>query len=125
MLQKRDVLVKPEETLKKLSTGELSSEEALDQFGLKGYTALVSQKLTKRVAVIDQNYSYLFEGSAKDIKQDDPILLKIIKSFRSMTEGETISGPPLYVRFIRVLRGQTVASLAAKSPIPRLKPPTD
>ncbi len=119
MLQKRDVLVKPEETLKKLSTGELSSEEDLEQFGLKGYTALVSdKKLTKRVAVIDQNYSYLFEVNAQDMKQDDPILLKIIKSFRSMTEGETISGPPLYVRFIRVPRGQTVASLAAKSPIP-------
>ena len=119
MLRKRDVLIKPEETLKNLSTGKLSSEEALDQFGLKGYTALASDKnLIKRVAVIDQNYSYLFEGSAKDIKQDDPILLKIIKSFRSMTEGETITGPPLYVRYIRVPRGQTVASLAAKSPIP-------
>ena len=119
MLRKREVLIKPEETLKKLSTGKLSSEESLQQFGLQGYTALISDKhLTKRIAVIDQNYSYLFEGTATDIKKNDPTLLKIIKSFRSMTEAERITGPPLYVRYIRVPRGQTVGSLAAKSPIP-------
>ncbi len=118
-IRKRDALTTPEEVLKTLSSGKFSNEEKLSQSGLEGFTALVTGGgITNRLAVIDHNYTYLFEGNSSAIDRMDPIFLTIIKSFRPILKSERSAGPPLYVRYIRVPRGETVASLAAKSPIP-------
>ena len=118
-IRKRNALTTPEEILKTLSSGKLSREEELNQSGLEGFTALVTGNgTTNRLAVIDHNYTYLFEGRSGAMDKMDPLLLKIIKSFRPILKSERSSGPPLYVRYIRVPRGETVRSLAARSSIP-------
>lgn len=118
-LRRRDNSASPESVLKSTSRGELSEERKLEQAGLKGYTAIASSAgASKRLAVIDYNYTYLFEGQAADTAASDATLLKIIESFRPTHPKERQAGTPRYVQYIQVPRGATFASIAASIRIP-------
>ena len=64
------------------------------------------------------NLSYLFDGEAYNIAVEDPSLLAMIESFRPMYPAEHGAGNGLYVHYIQVPRGATMASLAASIRIP-------
>ena len=71
------------------------------------------------MAVIDyNNLSYLFAGKAQDFATGDPALLAMIESFRPMHPAEQGASNGLYVHYIQVPQGATMASLAAGSRIP-------
>ncbi|TGD75742.1 peptidase M48 [Mangrovimicrobium sediminis] len=109
----------PEQALRDAATGELGEGKALEQAGLQGYTALASSAgVTKRLAVIDYNYSYLFVASAADIAAADAELLAMIESFRPLAPQEKTNPDPHFVHFIQVPRGATMASLASSVDIP-------
>jgi predicted Zn-dependent protease len=113
-MRRRDKSATPESVLQDSATGTLSIGVELDQAGLKGYSAVASNgSVARRLAVIDYNYTYLFEGEAADFAAADPVLLAIIESFRPMHPKERQSGTPHYVHYIQVPRGATLASLAA------------
>ena len=110
----------PEAVLAGSVSSALSASTPLDQAGLKGYTAIAgSGASARRVAVIDyNNLSYLFDGKAQDFAANDPALLAMIESFRPMHPAERQgSGSGLYVHYIQVPQGATMASLATGSRI--------
>lgn len=118
-LRRRDKNASPKDVLESASSGSLGQGVELEQSGLKGYSAVASSGGTsKRLAVIDYNYSYLLEGQASDFSAADTTLLEIIESFRPMLPQEKQSGPPSYVHYIQVPRGATMASLAAGIRVP-------
>lgn len=118
-LRRRDGTVSPQDILRDSARGELSQGKALEQAGLKGYTAIASSNNNvKRLAVIDYNYTYLFEGKAEDPEVGDATLLGMIESFRPTHPQERQAGTPRYVQYVQVPRGATFASLAASIRIP-------
>lgn len=118
-LRRRDANTTPQALLESGATGELNKGKALEQAGLQGYSAVATAGgLSKRLAVIDFNYSYLIEGQAADFKAMDPVLLNMIESFRPMHPRERQTGNQRYVRFMQVPRGATMASIAAQVKIP-------
>ena len=118
-LKRRDGSATPQSVLEGGAGGSLSQGRELEQYGLNGYTALASSGGTsKRLAVIDYNYTYLFEGAASDLASADAALLSVIESFRPMQDREKRSGKPMYVRYLQVPRGATLASLASSLRIP-------
>ncbi len=109
----------PEQALAAAAVGTLSDGTALEQAGLKGYTAIArSGDDARRLAVIDHNWQYLFEGKASDFGAADGALLALIESFRPLHPQERQTGEQRYVRYIQVPRGATMASLAASIQIP-------
>jgi predicted Zn-dependent protease len=114
-LRRRDPSTTPQSVLEGSATGTLNSGQALEQAGLKGYTAVASNGAdSRRLAVIDyNNLSYLLEGQAQDFAGTDATLLGIIESFRPTDPRERQSGTPHYVHYIQVPRGATMESLAA------------
>ncbi|MEP1473164.1 MAG: M48 family metalloprotease [Halieaceae bacterium] len=118
-IRRRDPAQSPQVLMESLASGSLTEGKALEQAGLKGYTANSSAGgASKRLAVIDYRYTYLFEGSAKNFDSSDADLLSIVESFRPMHPKEGKSSEPRYVQYIQVPRGATMASLAASSQIP-------
>ncbi|QFU74538.1 peptidase M48 [Halioglobus maricola] len=118
-LRRRDPSSTPQAVLEANAKGELSDGEPLEQAGLSGYTATASAGGTsRRLAVIDYRYSYLLQGEATDFAASDPALLDMIKSFRPTHPKEKPAGEARYLRYIRVPRGATVASIAAEMKIP-------
>ncbi len=118
-LRRRDGNTAPEAVLEGAATGELSEGKALDQAGLQGYTAVASSASSShRLAVIDYNYSFLFDGKGNDFAAQDPVLLSIIESFRPIHPKERKASNPSYVTYIQVPRGATLSSLAAGTRIP-------
>ena len=118
-IRRRDPAQSPQTLMEGLASGALTQGKALEQAGLKGYTANSSGGGTsKRLAVIDYRYTYLFEGSAKNFGTSDPDLLAIVESFRPMHPKEGKASEPRYVQYIQVPRGATMASLASSSRIP-------
>ncbi len=116
---RRDPATSPRDVLTSASKGELSGGQQLEQAGLKGYSAVASAGgVSKRLAVIDYRYTYLFEGAADDFKAHDPALLGIIESFRPMLPQERQNDRPAYIHYIQVPRGATMESLAAGLRIP-------
>ncbi len=109
----------PEQALKHTAVGELSKGSELEQAGLQGYTALAtSGGASKRLAVIDYNYRYLFEGAASDLEASDAALKGIIESFRAIHPREKQAAAPHYIHYMQVPRGATFASIAAGIRIP-------
>jgi len=109
----------PEKVLRDSAVGELSAGKALEQAGLKGYTARASAGgVSKRLAVIDYNYTYLFVGGATDMAADDAALLQVIESFRPMVPQEKQAANPHFVRYMQVPRGATFESIAKTIDIP-------
>ena len=119
-IRRRDQRLTPQSVLEKNATGTLSAGIALDQFGLKGYTAVASSaEKSRRVGVVDyNNLSYLFDGKAQNFALEDGVLLSIIKSFRPTLMSERQGSSGYYVHYIQVPRGATISSLAASMRIP-------
>lgn len=118
-LRRRDKAASPKEVLENTATGSLGSGRELEQAGLQGYSAIASAGgKSKRLAVIDYNYTYLFEGRASDLSARDGELLAIIESFRPLLPQEKQNNKPTYVHYIQVPRGATLESLAAGLRIP-------
>ncbi len=119
-IRRRDQKLTPRSVLEKNATGTLSAGIALDQFGLKGYTAVASSaEKSRRVGVVDyNNLSYLFDGKAQNFALEDGVLLSIIKSFRPTLMSERQGSSGYYVHYIQVPRGATISSLAASMRIP-------
>lgn len=118
-LRRRDKAKTPQALLEETASGSLSIGQELEQAGLKGYSAVASDgNSARRLAVIDYNYSFLFEGQGEDFASDDPVLLQMIESFRPIHPAEKQTGQTRYVHYIQVPRGATMASLAASVPIP-------
>ena len=119
-IRRRDQRLTPRSVLEKNATGTLSAGIALDQFGLKGYTAVASSdKKSRRVGVIDyNNLSYLFDGKAQKFALEDDALLSIIESFRPTLPAERRGSSGDYIHYIQVPRGATISSLAASMRIP-------
>jgi predicted Zn-dependent protease len=118
-LRRRDGNTAPKEVLESAASGSLSDGRELEQAGLQGYSAIASAGgISRRLAVIDYNYTYLFQGKANDLAAQDAALLSIIESFRPMLPQEKQNNKPTYVHYIQVPRGATMASLAAGLRIP-------
>lgn len=118
-LRRRDAGSTPQAVLEGSANGELKKGKALEQAGLQGYSAVASAGgSSKRLAVIDYNYTYLLEGQAGDFATMDEVLLDMIESFRPMHPKERQTGKQRYVRFMQVPRGATMASIAASVNIP-------
>ena len=119
-IRRRDPGLTPRSVLKKNANGTLSAGIALDQFGLKGYTAVASSgEKSRRVGVVDyNNLSYLFDGKAQKFALEDGVLLSMIESFRPTLPAERQGASGYYVHYIQVPRGATISSLAASMRIP-------
>ena len=118
-IRRRDPAQSPQAVMESLASGSLGNGQALEQAGLKGYTATSSSGGTsKRLGVVDYRYTYLFEGSAKDFAASDADLLAMIESFRPMHPQEGKASDPRYIQYIQVPRGATMASLASSIRIP-------
>jgi predicted Zn-dependent protease len=119
-IRRRDRNASPQSVLEGSASGALQGGTGLDQAGLQGYTAVArGGGRARRLGVIDYNsLSYLFEGQAADFAGADDVLLGIIQSFRPMAPGERRTGAPLFLHYIQVPRGATLASLAASMAVP-------
>ena len=118
-LRRRDKNAAPKEVLESSARGTLADGRELEQAGLQGYSAIASAGgMSKRLAVIDYNYTYLFEGQASDLAAQDAALLTVIESFRPMLPQEKQNNNPAQVHYIQVPRGATMSSLAAGLRIP-------
>ena len=99
--------------------GEVSEIEALEQYGLNGATAVASSgSQSVRLAVIDHNYRFLFEGEAANLVEADAEFRTIIDSFRPLTAKEKVTGTSHTLHYIQVPRGATFASLASSVKLP-------
>jgi len=99
--------------------GEVSEVEALEQYGLNGATAVASSgSQSVRLAVIDHNYRFLFEGEAANLPEADAGFRTIIDSFRPLTSKEKVTGTSHTLHYIQVPRGATFASLASSVKLP-------
>lgn len=104
--------------------GTLSPPEALEQAGITGHTAVVSDgSSTRRIAVFDlSGLTYTLSGEVNAqpaFAAADPNFVAIIKSFRPMAQWEKQApreGRTL--RWVQVKRGWTFEKLASVSPIP-------
>ena len=118
-LSKSDADVSPADFLTSKATGELSEQRPLEQFGLIGSTAIASAGgSSKRLAVIDHRYRFLFEAAAPDIATADEQLLTIIESFRPLVAREKVKGQSRTLHYVQVPRGATLQSLATSARIP-------
>jgi predicted Zn-dependent protease len=119
-VRRRDPNADPRTVLEGSLSGALSNGTELDQAGLKGYTGITgSGASAHRVAIIDyNNLSYLFDGKAQNFSTEDPTLLAMIESFRPMHPAEQGTSNGLYVHYIQVPQGATMASLASGIRIP-------
>ena len=99
--------------------GEVSEVEALEQYGLNGATAVASSgSQSVRLAVINHNYRFLFEGEAANLAEADAAFRTIIDSFRPLTSKEKVTGTSHTLHYIQVPRGATFASLASSVKLP-------
>ena len=118
-LRRKDPAATPQSVLESSASGTLSKGKDLEQAGLQGYAAIASAGgASKRLAVLNYNYTYLFQGEASDFAAADPVLLQMIQSFRPMHPKERQTGKQRYVRYMQVPRGATMASIAAQTKIP-------
>ena len=113
-LSRLDAGVTPTDYLAGTASGELSEQRELEQFGLAGSTALATANgNSKRLAVLDHKYRFLFEGTGPDADA-----LTIIESFRPLVAKEKARGPSRTLHYVQVPRGATIKSLSASARIP-------
>jgi predicted Zn-dependent protease len=116
-IRRRDPAVTPRDLLERSGAEGFNNGTALDQAGLKGYTATNSGN--RRLAVIDyNNLSYLFEGQAQNGSSADAVMLSMIQSFRPMHPREFGTNSGHHVHYIQVPRGATIDSLSTGLRIP-------
>ena len=100
-LSRLDAGVTPTDYLAGTASGELSEQRELEQFGLAGSTALATANgSSKRLAVLDHKYRFLFEGTGPDADA-----LTIIESFRPLVAKEKARGPSRTLHYVQVPRG--------------------
>ncbi|MDP4789557.1 MAG: M48 family metalloprotease [Haliea sp.] len=117
-LQKPNAQQTPQQALE-AAAGNISDGKTLEQAGLTGYSAVSgSGDTARRLAVINHNWQYLFEGKADNFKGTDADLLAMIESFRPLHPQERNAGEQRHLRYVQVPRGATMASLAASIRIP-------
>ena len=98
-------------------------EEELKKNGLDGYTAIIRKSgRLSRIAIIfkgDKVYRFIgtLEDKDSDINQYDSRFLKIINSFRELTQEELELSKPLRLKTYLVKNGDTYESLAKDSSI--------
>ena len=86
---------------------------------MNGATAVASSgSQSVRLAVIDHNYRFLFEGEAANLAEADTGFRTIIDSFRPLTSKEKVTGTSHTLHYIQVPRGATFASLASSVKLP-------
>ncbi|MEM0954113.1 MAG: M48 family metalloprotease [Pseudomonadota bacterium] len=97
----------------------LNQGKALEQAGLKGYTAIAPAgegKSRRRVAVLQRgSIAYVFEGQVLDdgdFPKTDKELTALISSFRPMKPEERSAGPRQYIDWEQVKPGETLATIA-------------
>jgi predicted Zn-dependent protease len=113
-LSRLDPGVTPVDYLASTASGALSDQRELEQFGLKGGTAQATAgESTKRLAVLDHKYRFLFEGTGSDANA-----LVIIESFRPLVPKEKAKGPSRTLHYVQVPRGATLKSLASSARVP-------
>ena len=113
-LSRLDPGVTPVDYLASTASGALSGQRELEQFGLKGGTAQATAgESTKRLAVLDHKYRFLFEGTGSDADA-----LVIIESFRPLVPKEKAKGPSRTLHYVQVPRGATLKSLASSARVP-------
>ena len=118
-LSKLDATLTPQDFLASKASGDLTDTQAVEQFGLLGSTAIATTaSASKRLAVIDHKYRFLFEAEARDLASQDAQLLSIIKSFRPLAAREKVKGQSRTLHYIQVPRGATLESLATSAKIP-------
>lgn len=109
----------PTSALESSASGELAEQRELEQFGLKGATALASANgVTKRLAVIDHSYRFLIEGESADLAANDPQMLEVIESFRPLAGREKVKGDSRTIKYVQVPRGATFSTLSTSARIP-------
>jgi predicted Zn-dependent protease len=118
-LSKLDATLTPQDFLASKASGDLTDTQTVEQFGLLGSTAIATTaSASKRLAVIDHKYRFLFEAEARDLASQDAQLLSIIKSFRPLAAREKVKGQSRTLHYIQVPRGATLESLATSAKIP-------
>ncbi len=104
-----------EASLRSSAKGDISALERLEQFGLMGTTAIASKdNQSVRLAVIDHDYRFMFEGEAYPLLDADEDFKSIIESFRGLAPREKISGTSNTLHYIQVPKGTTFTKLAKK-----------
>ena len=113
-LSRLDAGVTAGDYLASTASGALSDERELEQFGLSGSTAIASAGgNSKRLAVLDHRYRFLFEGTGADADA-----LTVIESFRPLVAKEKAKGPSRTLHYVQVPRGATLESLSSGARIP-------
>ena len=113
-LSRLDAGVTAGDYLASTASGALSDQRELEQFGLSGSTAIASAGgNSKRLAVLDHRYRFLFEGTGADADA-----LTVIESFRPLVAKETAKGPSRTLHYVQVPRGATLESLSSGARIP-------
>ena len=113
-LSRLDAGVTAGDYLASTASGALSDQRELEQFGLSGSTAIASAGgNSKRLAVLDHRYRFLFEGTGADADA-----LTVIESFRPLVAKEKAKGPSRTLHYVQVPRGATLESLSSGARIP-------
>jgi predicted Zn-dependent protease len=113
-LSRLDAGVTAGDYLASTASGTLSDQRELEQFGLSGSTAIASAGgNSKRLAVLDHRYRFLFEGTGADADA-----LTVIESFRPLAAKEKAKGPSRTLHYVQVPRGATLESLSSGARIP-------
>ena len=113
-LSRLDAGVTAGDYLASTASGALSDQRELEQFGLSGSTAIASAGgNSKRLAVLDHRYRFLFEGTGADADA-----LTVIESFRPLVAKEKAKGPSRTLHYVQVPRGATLEILSSGARIP-------
>jgi predicted Zn-dependent protease len=101
-----------------LKIPDLQQSEALNQFGLPGYTG-IRPDTGERIAVLYYGpRAYVLTAKTADENLNGPIL-ETIRSFRPIARGEQVYANPLQVQWVLVNGPVTYAQLARQSRIPQ------
>lgn len=100
-----------------LGIPELRQSEALNQFGLRGWTGL-HPDTNQRIAVIYHGgRAFTFTAAVQDEAQNGSVL-ESIKSFRPIARNEGVFANPLQVQWIQSDGRESYAQLARRTRIP-------
>jgi predicted Zn-dependent protease len=100
-----------------LGIPELQQSEALQQFGLSGWTGMHPDTAQRIAVIYHGGRAFTFTGSSTDDAQNSSIL-ESIKSFRPIARNEAVFANPLQVQWIQSDGRETYAQLARRTRIP-------
>ncbi|XDY96599.1 M48 family metalloprotease [Pseudomonas benzenivorans] len=103
-------------------TQRLVAQQALQQAGLQGHSAIIPGSAPRRVAVLlHGGRAYLFVAAVRgeaSLQSRDSQFLEVIGSFRPLAAAERKLAEPLRLRVVRARAGQSLAALAKQSRLP-------